>query len=592
MEKNHNNRLNLLKKKILEKNIDGYILPSTDEYLNEYVPENQLRLKWLTGFSGSNGLCLVLKNKLIFFTDGRYLLQAKDQLVDAFEIFDISKNDIFQWIENNLEGHNLRIAIDIKINSIPFVKKFLQICKLTKNKPFLSKDIIIDDLWKRSKKKELSKAYLVPEKYSGLSTNNKIKLIKKSLKGFDYFVITSPESIAWLLNLRGGDLEYTPIVFCRMIIEKNNRIKLFIDLRKVNAQTRKKLNKELNIKIYDELEFETELEKDSLNKTVLLEKNAPYYFLNILESQKAKVILKTDPCKSAKSIKNKVEIELSRKAHFYDGVALARFFCWLDNSSSNLNLDEITVASKLEKYRRKNKKFISLSFPTISATASNSAIIHYQPSNSKVCKLRLGDIFLCDSGAQYFYGTTDVTRTIVFGEKKKIKPEIKNFYTRVLIGHLNISMLKFPEGTKGVHIDSLARNSLWEIGQDYGHGTGHGVGSFLGVHEGPQSISKALIDVSLKPGMIISNEPGYYKNNKFGLRIENLVCVKKSRNKNFLEFETLTLAPYRRNLIDVSLLNENQILWINKYHKKIFKKLNKHLNSEVRKWLYNETRPI
>ena len=257
-----------------------------------------------------------------------------------------------------------------------------------------------------------------------------------------------------------------------------------------------------------------------------------------------------------------------------------------------MSLNEISVANKLEKYRKKNDKFVSLSFPTISASSANSAIIHYQPSKSNVYKLKFGEIFLCDSGAQYIHGTTDVTRTIVFGKKNKIKQEIKNFYTRVLIGHLNISMLKFPKGTKGVHIDSLARNSLWEIGEDYSHGTGHGVGSFLGVHEGPQSVSKALIDVSLKPGMIISNEPGYYKNNKFGLRIENLLCVKNSKIKDFLEFETLTLAPYRRNLIEVSLLNKNQILWINNYHKNVFKKLNKHLDSKVCRWLYTETRPI
>ena len=592
MEKNYKKKIKLLKKLILEKDIDGYILPSTDEYLNEYVPENHLRLKWLTGFTGSNGLCLVLQNKLIFFTDGRYLLQARDQLVDAFEIFEISKTDFFQWIENNLDGAGLRIAIDTKINSIPFVEKFIKTCKLTKNKTFLSTDIIIDDLWKRGKKQESSKAFLVPEKYSGLSTKNKINKIKRSVKEFDSFVITSPESIAWLINLRGGDLKYTPIVFSRMIIEKKYGIKLFIDLRKINLQTKKKLKKEFNIQTYDELKFEEELENDSLNKTILLEKNAPYYFLSILQSQNVNVILRNDPCKTAKSIKNKVEIELSRKAHFYDGIALANFFCWLDNSPTNLSLNEISVANKLEKYRKKNDKFVSLSFPTISASSANSAIIHYQPSKSNVYKLKFGEIFLCDSGAQYIHGTTDVTRTIVFGKKNKIKQEIKNFYTRVLIGHLNISMLKFPKGTKGVHIDSLARNSLWEIGEDYSHGTGHGVGSFLGVHEGPQSISKALIDESLKPGMIISNEPGYYKNSKFGLRIENLLCVKNSKIKDFLEFETLTLAPYRRNLIEVSLLNKNQILWINNYHKNVFKKLNKHLDSKVCRWLYKETRPI
>ncbi|MDC3091468.1 aminopeptidase P family protein [Rickettsiales bacterium] len=592
MEKKHKNKFRFLNDKLLKMNIDGYILPSTDEYLNEYVPENHLRLKWLTGFSGSNGLCFVLKNRLIFFTDGRYLLQAEEELVENIEIIDISKENIFQWIERNLDRANLCIAIDTKINSISFVKRFLEICKLTKNKVFLSEDIIIDDIWSREKKQKSIKAYLLEKKYSGLSAYNKIKSIEKHIKGFDSFVITSPESIAWLLNLRGGDLKYTPIVFGRLIMKKKVGIKLFIDIEKVSSQTIKRLKKELDIQIFDELEFEKELTKGIRNKKVLLEKYSPFHFLNILESNEAKVSLKIDPCKVLKSVKNDVEINLSRKAHFYDGIALANFFCWLDNVSSKLSLDEIVVAKKLEKFRKKNKKFVSLSFPTISASSSNSAIIHYQPSGSKVYKLRLGELFLCDSGAQYIHGTTDVTRTIIFGKKEKVNTEIKNLYTRVLIGHLNISMLRFPENTKGVHIDSFARQSLWEIGEDYGHGTGHGVGSFLGVHEGPQSISKSLVDINLRPGMIISNEPGFYKNDKFGIRIENLICVKKSKIKNFLEFETLTLAPYKRNLIEVSLLNNNQIEWINNYHENVYKKLNRHLNAKVSKWLFDETRPI
>ena len=333
--------------------------------------------------------------------------------------------------------------------------------------------------------------------------------------------------------------------------------------------------------------FDKDISKYS-HEEVFVEREIPYFFFKTL-SKKNKVKIVNDICNDLKAVKNTIEINNSRKAHLYDGIALVKFFYWLEKNLDK-NISEFEASKKLELFRKENKGFFSLSFPTISATGANGSIIHYNPkSKSKI--LKKSQLYLCDSGGQYMGATTDITRTIYLGDAQAPQ-KIKDIYTLVLLGHLNLSILKFPKGTKGFQIDSIARFELWKRGFDYNHGTGHGVGSFLGVHEGPQSISKSPINVALKPGMIISNEPGFYENKKYGIRIENLVLVKKSSLKNFYDFETLSLFPYEKHLINKNLLNVDQLNWINNYHQLVFKKLSPYLDNEHKTWLLSKTKKI
>ena len=579
--------LNKIKKILKKKKVDGYILATTDEYLNEYSPLRNQRLKWLTGFSGSNGTALILKNTNYFFTDGRYTLQAEKELPENFKILDSSKENIFIWIKKNLIKK--KIIIDSKINSISLIKKFQIIFNDSNNNLIIYDQILLDKIWEDRPLEKIKNLYRIPIKISGLSANNKLNKVISLIDNFDYYLITSPESICWLLNIRGSDLLHTPIVFCRLLLQKNGKHKLFINKKKITPKIKEELS-ELGVKIFEEQKLEEKISNIS-KKKISLDIHSPYYFYEIIKKKFGSINCLTDPCKILKAKKNSIELVNTKKIHVFDAVAVVKFFCWFEKQKINDNFNEISVADKLEFFRKKNKYFVSPSFPTISSTGSNSAIIHYNPYNNSNEKIKPGQIYLCDSGGQYLYGTTDITRTIIVG-KKLPKNNIKDFYTRVLKGHINLAKLIFPYNTKGVQIDAFARENLWSIGEDYNHGTGHGVGSFLGVHEGPQSITKSLINISLEPGMILSNEPGIYKENQFGIRIENLILVKKSKRKNFLEFETLSLVPFERKLINKSMLNWEQINWINDYHKTVKKKIYKYLDNEEKTWLLNKTKKI
>lgn len=575
---------------LVKKEIDGYILPSTDEYMNEYVPEYNQRLKWLTGFTGSNGFFLMIKKKYYFFTDGRYILQAKNEIDKNIKILNISDKSFLYWLSLNI--FKRKLCIDSKINRIVFIKKLKAILKSNENKLVINSSNLIDKVWIDRTFDEPKKIFFLPKTISGISSQDKIKKIKKKFQEYDFLFLTSPESIAWLLNIRGGDLKYSPLVFCRLIIDKNEKIYLFLPKNNLLEKNFKKFEKFNYISIFKEDDLKDFLKKKITGKSIVLDINSPYFFYKLIKINKAKLELKTDPCSLEKSKKNNIEISLSKENHLNDAVAMCKFFYWLKNNKKIKSISEYSAAQKLENFRRENKGFISLSFPTISAVGSNGAIIHYKP-NEFECKFFNGQVaYLCDSGAQYLGATTDITRTIFIGNKKNIPKQFKEFYTRVLIGHISISSLIFPKGTTGMHIDSLARRSLWDVGADYSHGTGHGVGSFLNVHEGPQSISKSINSVELEPGMILSNEPGYYEEGKYGIRLENLIYVKKSKKENFLEFENLTLYPFEIDLIDKKFLNLEQILWVNNYHKKVYKKLNPVLEYDLRNWLKLETREI
>ena len=556
---------------------DIYILSSSDEFLNEFVPERNKRLHWLTDFTGSYGIAFISKEKKIFFTDGRYLLQAKKELKSNFEIIDQSKLSLSDYIRENVKKK--KILLDTRLFSRDLVNKLINSSKPNQNKIIHDKDLILDKLWKDRLSSQINKVYELRLRFAGLSRKKKIKSFLKFYSNHDAVILSSPESICWLLNLRGNGLEFTPIILCRIIVIQST-IFLFVEKNLVEKLS---FLKSSNFNVHSLEKFPDFIKKIKKNGKIFIDKNLSYFFYRLLISKKIDLDTSKDFCMLNKSIKNKNEIEISRNSHVSDGIALVKFFSWLEDNCVKNKITEYQASEKLDYLRSRNKNFVSKSFPTIAASDENGAIIHYSPKKkSKI--LRNGSIFLCDSGAQYYGSTTDVTRTILVGDAKPFDT-LKLIYTDVLMGHIDISKLKFPKGTKGSQIDILGRYYLWKRGLDYNHGTGHGVGSFLSVHESPPNISKNSNNFELKPGMILSNEPGCYIKNKFGVRIENLLLVKEERNSSFLEFETLTLCPYQKNLIDKKKLNNDQISWINKYHKKIWETLKDHLNRSEAEWL-------
>ncbi len=565
-----NDNLKTLISFLKKKKADYYFISTSDEYLNEYVPEYNMRLKWLTNFSGSNGYALLSEKKNFFFTDGRYLEQANKELPKNFKILDLNKESLTNFFS---DFKNKKILTDTKCFSKNLIIKISKSLQQSNSKLIHDRKNLIDCIWSERPKEGIEKFFILKKEKCGESFEQKLKKIRPVDN--QILVITSSESLCWLLNIRGYDLENTPLVFCRAIITKKI-FEFYVNKKKI---PRDFVSIYKNIKIHDISQFDQRLTKLS-KENIQVDNQLSYFFYKTLGGNK--LFFKDDPCKILKSQKNRVEILQSRSAHLSDGIALVKFYCWLEENYKKKKLTEFLAAEKLEEFRKENTNYFSLSFPTISATGANGSIIHYKP-NRKSSVLKNGELYLCDSGGQYYGGTTDITRTIFLGEKPPEK--LKLIYTKVLLGHLNISMLKFPAGTKGFQLDSIARYNLWNDGHDYNHGTGHGVGSFLGVHEGPQSISKNPSNVSLKPGMIISNEPGFYKNNSFGIRIENLVLVKKSLFKNFFEFETLSLFPYELKLINFNLLNNIQKDWIRDYHNQIYSKVSNFLNKKHSNWL-------
>ena len=581
-------RIRQIKELYEKKSCNGYILSTFDEYLNEYVPEESQRLKWLTGFRGSNGLVLLIDDKRLFFTDGRYTSQAKKELHCSFTIIDSSEQDIFQWLVRNVKKKRT-ICLDCQIHSTLFAKKLL---KITNNNILIkfNKKILIDDLIKQEKKYSVGSIFFLPLKFSGQNSKNKIRKIKEKIKDIDYYIITNPYSVNWLLNIRGYDLEFSPIVLCRMIITKSQKDYLFINKKKIDEKMILYLES-LNIEICGEEDIFDKIKKISSESKVLIDEKATYIFYDLLKKKKVLSNTTSYICSLEKAKKNKVEIKNSIFTHKIDAIAMIKFMYWLDNQSKYSGLDEFYLLEKLDEFRKESDAYFCPSFSTISAIGKSGSIIHYAPSKEKSNTIKEGDLYLCDSGGHYFSGTTDLTRTFLIG-KKKTNKDFKSYYTKVLKGHINLSMTRFPKNTKGVQLDSIARYYLWQGGLDYNHGTSHGVGNFLSVHEGPQSISKSLINVPIAEGMVLSNEPGLYLENQFGIRIENLVYVKKSKYKNFLEFATLTMVPYEKKLIDKSQLENDQIEWINEYHRKIYKLLAPYLKTKQNRWLEIKTSPI
>jgi Xaa-Pro aminopeptidase len=569
-------KINNLRNLFKSNKIDGYIVPKNDEFFGEYIPANKDNLKFISNFSGSYGFALILKKKNYLFVDGRYTLQAKIQSGKFFKIITIPKKMPVDLLKNK----KLNIGYDPRLHTELMLSYLF---KENKYKLVSIKDNLIDKIWKKKKTKKINKFFLLKDKDTGINYKKKIKQLSKILNKnkVDLQFISAVENVAWTLNLRGADADYSPLPNCYLIVDNKDKAIFFCDLRKINKNLKLKLK---DIKIIDIKYIENFLDKVKNKKIQIDNLTCSILFRNILINNN-KVLNFKDPVYLLKAIKNKIEIKNTEKSHIYDGVALTKFLFWIKKNFEKKKITELSAQEKLLKLRKKNKNFKTLSFPTISGTGPNGAIIHYKADKNSNRILKKGDIYLVDSGGQYNFGTTDVTRTISLYNNNK---RIKNIFTRVLKGHIAVANYKIKKNTTGSEIDEVARKFLREIGLDYAHGTGHGVGYFLNVHEGPHGISKNN-KVKLKEGMIISNEPGYYENGNFGIRIENLISVKK--NKNQLKFENLTTVPIDKNLIEENLLNKNEINWLNTYHSNVFKKLKKYMNKleflELKKYCSN-----
>ena len=559
-----NKEIKELRQKFKKYDIDGYVIPKNDDYFTEYSKIN--RLKIISNFSGSAGLAVVLKDKNYLFTDGRYTIQSEIESGKHFKIISYEK-----IINCNL-FKNLKLGLDPKLFTHNQIKNYF----LKHNKVKFLSNNLIDEI-KTQKVNNNIPFFSLKDEIIGENSKSKINKIINYLKKnkADNLFVTAPENVAWILNIRGGDGPNSPIPNSRLIINKSKKIFLITEPQKA-----KKLIKEKIIK-KNQLMLTSDLPKEILalgGKSFIIDnKSCSIFFENIIKS-KFKIIKKEDPSYLLKAIKNNTEIDNMIKSHVIDGVALTKFIYWIKKVNKK-KITEVDAQIKLEKFRKKSKNYLYPSFETIAGSGENGAIVHYRAKKENCRTIRKSDIFLCDSGGQYKYGTTDVTRTICF---TKQKPSIKNIYTKVLKGHIAVANTDLRVDNTGIKIDKRARKYLNQSKLDYAHGTGHGVGFFLNVHEGPQSISK-LNKVKIQEGMILSNEPGYYKKSSYGIRIENLVFVKKIKNK--ICFENLTLAPIEKDLINFNLLTKLEKNYLFKYHLNVYSKLSKYLSFKEKKWL-------
>jgi Xaa-Pro aminopeptidase len=559
-----NKKIQKLIKKFERYNLDGYIVPKNDDYFTEYSKIN--RLKIISNFTGSAGLAVILRNKNYLFTDGRYTIQSQIESGADFKIISYEK------IVNCNLFKNLILGIDPKLATYAQIKKNF----LKNNKIKFINNNLIDEIESKKIKDDFP-FFTLNKKIVGESYSTKINKISKYLKKnkSDYLFISAPENVAWILNIRGGDGPNSPMPNCRLIISKDKKIFLISNIQKSKNIIKEKIIKSselINVK-----DFSKKILQLKGKNFIIDDKSCSIYFEDIIKS-KFKVIKSEDPTYYLKAIKNKVEIKNMINAHIIDGVAVTKFLHWIKNINKKM-INEVQAQNKLEQFRKMNKSYLYPSFETIAGSGKNGAIVHYRAKKENCSTIKKKDIFLCDSGGQYKYGTTDVTRTICFS---KPNSTIRDIFTKVLKGHIAVANTNLKKDNIGSKIDKRARQYLKKSNLDYAHGTGHGVGFFLNVHEGPQSISK-INKIKIQEGMILSNEPGFYKKDSFGIRIENLVFVKKIKKKLF--FENLTLAPIEKELINYKLLSSAEKNYLFKYHLNVYSKISKYLNLKEKKWL-------
>ena len=587
-------RLARLREELASQGLDGSIVPRADEHQGEYVPPRGQRLAWLTGFTGSAGVAIVLRDRAALFVDGRYTLQAAAQVdTQLFETHHLIDEPPARWIETALTpgvvlGYDpwLHTPHDIERLRVAAEKAGASLRAVAENP--------VDRAWSERPAAPIAPVVPHAERFAGESAQSKRARIGRGLGegGAAAVVLTMPESIAWLLNIRGGDVPHTPLPLSFATLRQDGSVTLFIDKRKLVSGLERHLGNGVTVMPPEQFGPELDALAAEGGRVQVDPRTAACWIFARLEAAQAQIHRAADPCLLPKACKNPVELDGTRAAHRRDGVALTRFLAWLAHEAPKGGLVEIAASDRLEAIRREGEHFRDLSFPTISGAGSNGAIVHYRATPETQKRLEPGSLYLLDSGAHYLDGTTDVTRTVAIGAPTG---EMRDRFTRVLKGHIALALARFPKGTTGTQLDAFARRALWQKGLDYDHGTGHGVGSYLGVHEGPQRISKAPNGQALLPGMIVSNEPGYYKTGAYGIRIENLVLVQPVEDpaeRAMLGFETLTLAPIDRNLIEPSLLDEEEIAWLDAYHTRVQETLTPLVDRETARWLANATAPI
>ena len=587
-------RVARLRRELAARELDGFVVPRSDEHQGEYVPPRGQRLAWLTGFTGSAGLAVVLRERAALFVDGRYTLQAAQQVDgNLFEIHHLIDEPPARWIGAALPAGAV-LGYDPWLHTPHEVERFRIAAEKAGAELRAVADNPLDRVWPGQPAAPLAPVVPHTEAFAGESAQAKRTRLARDLaeEGVAAAVLTMPESIAWLLNIRGGDVPHTPLPLSFALLRNDATVTLFIDLRKLAPGLDRHLGNGVAIAAPDQLGPALDALAAEGGLVQADPASAASWIFDRLQIAGAKIHRAADPCILPKACKNMIEVDGTRAAHRRDGAALTRFLAWLMQEAPKGGLCEIAASDRLEAFRREGEFFRDLSFPTISGAGSNGAIVHYRAMPETQKRLEPGTLYLLDSGAQYLDGTTDVTRTVAIGEPSA---EMRDRFTRVLKGHIALALARFPKGTTGTQLDGFARRGLWQAGLDYDHGTGHGVGSYLGVHEGPQRISKAPSTQPLLPGMIVSNEPGYYKTGAYGIRIENLVLVQPSNGsaeREMLGFETLTLAPIDRTLVDPSLLDDDEIAWLNRYHAQVRETLTPLVDPATASWLAQATQPI
>ncbi len=589
-------RIQMLRAELDRRRLSAFIIPHTDEYQNEYLPACAERLAWLTGFTGSAGTAVVLAGQAAIFVDGRYTLQVRNQVdPQVFEPRHLRDGPAPAWLSTVLKPGDT-LGYDPWLHTPRDVWALREACAKTRAVLTPCEPNPVDAVWHDRPAPPAAPVVPHDRAHAGTSSEEKRRKIAAGLKhdGADVVVLTAPDSIAWLLNVRGGDVPHTPLPLGFVLLAHDGTASLFLDARKVSATLASHLGPD--VRLCGNGEFPSALDRlGNAGARVLCDPTrTASWIAERLTRAGARVVEEEDPCVLPKACKNAVEIDGARAAHRRDGAAVCQFLAWLDREARDGHLSELDAQSFLDDCRRRQPLWRDASFPTISAAGANGAIVHYRATAQQHQRILPGTLYLVDSGGQYLDGTTDVTRTIAIGAPVQ---EYRDRYTRVLKGVIALVMAVFPKGATGAQLDTLARAPLWDARLDYDHGTGHGVGSYLGVHEGPQGISKTAYAVTLRPGMILSNEPGYYKSGAYGIRLENLVVVVPAKtggdeDGSWLAFETLTLAPFDAALIDVTALQAAELEWLNAYHARVREVIAPLVDAPTAAWLHRATEPL
>ena len=588
-------RVAALRTELARRGLTGFVVPRSDRHQNEYVPASEERLAWLTGFTGSAGAAIVLMERAVLFVDGRYTLQVREQVdTSLFTIEHLVETPPDRWIETNLTSAD-RLGYDPWLHTVESAERLAKACAAAGATLVAVEPDLIDAIWRDRPAPPLGAVTLHDLRFAGEGAEEKLARIRAELAKLraDALVVSDPHAVAWAFNIRGADVAHTPLPLAFAVVPQTGRAALFVDGRKLSNDVRDRLEGLADVR--EPADFVQALAAlGQARKTVKLDQaTAADALARLVITHGGKVARGACPIALMKAVKNQVEISGARAAHIRDGAAVTRFLAWFDREAARGTLTEIDAVAALEGFRRDTGLLKDISFPTISGAGPDGAIVHYRVTSKTNRAIAPGELFLIDSGGQYQDGTTDITRTVAVGEPTA---EMRERFTRVLKGHIAIARAVFPDGTTGAQLDSFARQFLWAQGLDFDHGTGHGVGSYLSVHEGPARISK-LGTTALRRGMILSNEPGYYKAGAYGIRIENLVLVVEAAavpgaEKPLNAFETLTLAPIDRRLIVANMLKPEETEWLDGYHARVAQTLSPLVDAETRAWLAAATRPL